>query len=291
MNILFADEFCLQAQHLRWSYDFLGLENLLQENRATQSYRQEKTIAMYEAICASFTQPPDKQVIEKFQNTLQLDYAGLPIEKYLLDAQLYVELTQVYTDLQQYDLEFKVHKKAEVAFNKAIELYEQYYSEEWWLQRWFGELYIFIQYVGARVHLRPAKSDAARDYARRALDMGKKINSTLMRPHCYIILAICFSRRRSVKNFEQELTKAKFAAEDAGIAEQLAYYFKFMDKLLLLHKDQIWDYRGKKLVEYTEDEVLKIYRKVQNAKIGNWIDPEFREKNLWGAKDRPLELV
>jgi len=291
MSTLFDNVFCLKAQYLRWNYDFTGLERLLQENKKNQFYRHKKVIAMYEATYDSFVQPEDERVVAKFQDALQLNYSGLQIEKHLLNAQLHAELAQAYADTcQQYKLGLKSHKKAEEVFDKAVKLYTQHYSEDWSLQRWFSELYIFIQYVGARMYL-VTKSDSARDFARRALDMSKRSNSTLMRPHCYIILALCASRRRSVKNFEEMLANAKFSTKDVGLTDYLADYLKHMDKLLALHKDQVWDYRGKKLVEYTENEVEKIYRKVQNAKIKDWIDPEFRKKNLWGARDRTLELV
>ena len=284
MTILWENDFCLKAQKLYYRYDYANLNKILTENKDHQLCHHEKAIAMYEVLCARRLNPDidAKQVIEDLQRTLAYNGAESGVETELLNAQIYIELVQVYMDmLKQYTgITTRLYKRAEAAFDHAIKMYGQFYQKDWQLQRWFTDLFIFMKSIGARMHLKIEKSDTARNYVQIALDMCVQTHSFCAVVECYIIKALCASRRGGIDTFESNLKLAKSIAEVVGATKHFKHHFRAMDKLLLLHEDEVWRYKGKKLMEYSGNQIEVIYARVQEHKMDKWIDPIFREKYL-----------
>jgi len=266
---LLMDDFFQQAKNLCWHNDFEQLEKLLDENRHKTLCHHPKAVAMYEAICfyrLRRSQNND-QIIQNFEKALQLQ-ANLEVETLFLNAQIYCEMAAMYSDLlNQLGKGVKLHKKAEKAFDRAIELYGQFYKRNWQHQRYFTEVYILIQYNGAKIYMGTVKSDTARDYTQKSLDMCRQTHSSFFKPHCYIMKAMYASRRRSAKKCQEALAIAKVHAEDQGITDRLKDYFKMMERIIELNEKGKWWHKGKMLVEYDPHEIYNIYRQFQRDEV------------------------
>jgi len=279
---LLVNEFFLKATDLRLRNDYEQLEKLLEENRHRPLCYHHKAVAMYEAICFYKLHQDGQdnaQIIQDFEKALKLE-ADSKIETQFLNAQIYSELAEVHGDLlEQDDMMVKLHRQSEDAFSEATELYRQMYKRDWQLQRFLTDLYIKIQYIGARVYS-ALKPDKAQDYANNALDLCRETNSLLLIPHCYIILAIRNSRYRSPDKMAEALENAKYFADFLGITFRLKDYFKFMDRVCKLNRAGIWTYKGKKLVEFSVKKFEHVYKEIQKHREGDWIDPIFKQERL-----------
>jgi len=269
---LFMDDFILEAMRLRRNNDFAQLKKLLDHNQKSSLCHHHKAIAMLKAVCDYRLAPNDSNenyniFVENFEAALHLP-ANLDVETQFLNVYIYCDYAEMLADIfEQYDKATKKFSKGEAAFNKATDLYEQLYRRDWRLQRYFTELYILIQYAGSRMYMSTTKSDTAKDYVQRALDMSKKTNSSQFLVQCYIMKAIYASRRRSIRNCQKALDTARALADVMGSMEKFKTYFKMLDRVLEMNKKGKWEHRGEKLVAYSPEEIYNIYRQWQRDEI------------------------
>jgi len=280
MSNLFANSFFLRAKSLRWRSDYKGIIKLLEENKCLKNRLcdNHKFLSLLESICYYRLDQSHEQAFKGFEWALQLEIDS-KVEELALNVLIYNELTVYYAEINKFEDSLKMCKIAKQELEQLKSKLDPY---DYHMEQCIMELRMVVEYNSAYTYISLGNSQHAFDCIKNVMQMCQEQRTTWLLDKCYILVAMRHSRFRALNKCEKALDTAKQIVNITGNTA-LQPYVKNMERIVQLHKKGVWEYNGKKLVEYEHEKKIRaIAKEIQRHTVEGDIDPIFaKKKQLW----------